>query len=117
MPLVHPLKAAATALLAALAMPGPHALAEELPSERKVRYGCHGEFDHRQVTALFFNQPPAEVILLLENGQAGAVRLPQQRSASGARFSDGNESFWVKGDSATWQRGGTYQCKASRPPR
>jgi membrane-bound inhibitor of C-type lysozyme len=56
------------------------------------------------------------VVLLNENGQAGAVRLLQQRSGSGARYGDGSQTFWVKGDTATYQRGGSYQCKAIQAP-
>jgi membrane-bound inhibitor of C-type lysozyme len=42
-------------------------------------------------------------VVLLEG--EGATRLPQTVSASGARYSDGEQSFWVKGDRATWQMG------------
>lgn len=114
----HRLKLAATALLALVATsaatlnrPGQISRAEELPRQLKVRYGCHGALDYRELTALFFNQAPAEVVLLFNDGQAGAVRLLQQRSASGARYGDGVESFWIKGDTATYKRGGGYQCK------
>lgn len=113
----RPLRLAATALLALeaigawpVSLPGQVGLAEEVLDERRVRYGCHGEFDYREITALFFNQTPAEVILLWGDSQGG-VRLLQQRSASGARYSDGVESFWIKGDTATYKRGGLYQCK------
>jgi membrane-bound inhibitor of C-type lysozyme len=121
--MIHALKIVARATLAGLAaalaagsLPGSIVRAEELPSERLVQFACHGESDHRQLTALFFNEPPAEVVLLYENGQAGAVRLFQQRSGSGARYGDGSQTFWVKGDTAIYQRGGSYQCKAIQAP-
>ena len=69
----------------------------------RVRYLCTGRFDATDVTALFFNQAPAEVVLLV--GSEGATRLPQQRSASGARYANGDETFWIKGDQASWTRG------------
>ena len=123
MTMVHCLKTVGLALLAGLAttmaagqLPGSIVRAEELPRERLVRFACHGEFDHRQLTALFFNEPPAEVVRLNENGQAGAVRLLQQRSGSGARYSDGSQTFWVKGDTASYERGGSYQCKVIQAP-
>ena len=124
MQLIHPLRKTATALVAVMTataaaqLPAERAQTEELLSERRVNYSCHGEFDFREVTALFFNQTAAEVILLFSgDARYGAVRLPQQRSASGARYSDGRETFWVKGDTATYMRGGSYQCKVSTAPQ
>ncbi|MEB3198901.1 MAG: MliC family protein [Synechococcaceae cyanobacterium] len=80
-------------------------------AEEAIRadYRCLGRFDASDVTALFFRRSPAEVVLL-EGLQA--VRLPQALAASGARYSDGRDSFWVKGDQASWSRGKapTRQC-------
>ncbi len=90
------------------------ALAEE-PAQ-VVRYACHGEFDVRSIWALFFHQQPAEVILIHAGTHSGD-RLLQRRSGSGARYGDGDQTFWIKGDTATWQRGGTYQCKALETER
>ncbi len=53
--------------------------------------------------ALLAALPAAAWADLLEG--EGATRLPQTVSASGARYSDGEQSFWVKGDRATWQMG------------
>lgn len=104
----HPPHAAATALLAglitaaaALAAPAGVRAAEPIRSD----YLCKGRFDATEVRALFFNNPPSEVILL--TGTEGASRLLQQRSGSGARYADGDEVFWIKGDRASWQRGKT----------
>ncbi len=78
----------------------------------RAHYLCLGRFDATDVTALFFNKAPGEVVLLV--GSEGATRLPQQPAASGARYGDGNEEFWIKGDQATWTRGRapTMACKA-----
>ncbi len=68
----------------------------------RADYLCKGRFDASEITAFFFNDTPSAVVLL--EGE-GATRLPQTVSASGARYSDGDQSFWVKGDRASWQRG------------
>ncbi|MEI8251327.1 MAG: MliC family protein, partial [Synechococcus sp. ELA057] len=54
------------------------------------------------VTALFFNRVPAELVLLV--GET-ATRLPQLRAASGARYGGADQEFWVKGDRAVWSLG------------
>jgi membrane-bound inhibitor of C-type lysozyme len=69
----------------------------------RARYLCQGRFDATDVTALFFNKAPGAVVLLV--GSEGATRLPQLPAASGARYGDGNEEFWIKGDQATWTLG------------
>ena len=100
-----------TALLTASASLGPQ---ERANAEAAIRasYLCLGRFDATDVTALFFNKTPGEVVLLV--GSEGATRLPQQQAASGARYSDGNEEFWIKGDQASWRRGRApaMACKA-----
>ena len=75
----------------------------------RATYLCQGRFDAVRLTALFFNGEPREVVLL--QGEQ-ATRLPQQPSGSGARYGAGNQSFWLKGDQATWQftAGATYSC-------
>ena len=86
----------AAALLAAL-----HAGAW---AEAGVRadYLCKGRFDASEVTAFYFNGTPSAVVLL--EGE-GATLLPQAKGASGARYSDGAQIFWVKGERASWQTG------------
>ena len=69
----------------------------------RAHYLCLGRFDATDVTALFFNKAPGAVVLLV--GSEGATRLPQLPAASGARYGDGNEAFWIKGDQATWTLG------------
>uniref|UniRef100_UPI004047261C MliC family protein n=1 Tax=Cyanobium sp. TaxID=2164130 RepID=UPI004047261C len=75
----------------------------------RATYLCQGRFDAVRLTALFFNAEPREVVLL--QGEQ-ATRLPQQPSGSGARYGAANQSFWLKGDQATWQfaAGATYSC-------
>jgi len=68
----------------------------------RAAYRCLGRFDAVDVTALFFNRPPAEVVLLV--GET-ATRLPQRRSADGGRYAAGAQEFWIKGDRASWRIG------------
>ena len=85
------------------------AVAAEPEAAIRATYLCQGRFDAVRLTALFFNGEPREVVLL--QGEQ-ATRLPQQPSGSGARYGAGNQSFWLKGDQATWQfaAGATYSC-------
>jgi membrane-bound inhibitor of C-type lysozyme len=80
----------------------------------RADYLCKGRFDASAVTAFFFNDTPRAVVLL--EGE-GATRLPQTISASGARYSDGTQSFWVKGDRASWQRGQAPAAACEPRPR
>ena len=115
-----PLKGALASLCAGLAITTlapitPQGVLAEEPAH-VVRYACQGEFDVRSIWALFFQQQPAEVVLIHAGTHSGD-RLLQRRSASGARYSDGDQVFWIKGETATWQRGGTYQCKVLETER
>jgi len=85
------------------------AMAAEPEAAIRATYRCQGRFDAVRLTALFFNAEPREVVLL--QGEQ-ATRLPQQPSGSGARYGAGNQSFWLKGDQATWQfgAGAAYSC-------
>lgn len=101
------------AATAALATAG----ASQAEDAIRARYLCKGQFDATEVTALFFNGRPSEVVLL--TGSEGASRLLQGPSGSGARYSQGNEVFWIKGNQATWQRGKAraLQCEVSSGSR
>lgn len=92
------LRAAGIALLV-VALPGQGVQAQEAEEAIRAEYRCKGRFDAVDVTALFFRQEPAEVILLV--GET-ATRLQQLPAASGARYGGGNQIFWIKGDRATW---------------
>ena len=68
----------------------------------RATFRCLGRFDAVDVTALFFNSAPSELVLLV--GET-ATRLPQQLSADGGRYAAGDQEFWIKGDHATWRIG------------
>jgi membrane-bound inhibitor of C-type lysozyme len=76
----------------------------------RTEYRCLGRFDAVDVTAWFFNQAPAELVLL--EGQS-AIRLPQLPSADGGRYGFADQEFWIKGDRARWSRakGVVMQCQ------
>ncbi len=76
----------------------------------RADYLCRGRFDATELTAFFFNAAPSLVVLLV--GEQ-ATRLPQVISASGGRYSDGSQTFWIKGDLASWQQGQApaYACE------
>ncbi|MFO0104070.1 MAG: MliC family protein, partial [Cyanobium sp.] len=80
---------AAGALAAALLAALPAAAWAE--AGLRADYLCKGRFDASAVTAFVFNGTPSAVVLL--EGE-GATRLPHAVSASGARYSDGAQSFW-----------------------
>jgi membrane-bound inhibitor of C-type lysozyme len=104
---------ARSALLAAAASLLAASMGARAEEPTRATYLCVGTFDATEVRALFFSGPPGEVVLL--TGTEGASRLLQQPAASGARYADGTEVFWVKGDQASWQRGRgrTLQCSVS----
>ena len=106
-----PLLPAVAAVPVAAAVPVVAAVPAAAEPEAAIRatYRCQGRFDAVRLTALFFNGEPREVVLL--QGEQ-ATRLPQQPSGSGARYGAGNQSFWLKGDQATWQfgAGAAYSC-------
>lgn len=106
-----PVLSALVAVPAVVAVPAGAVPAGAAEPEAAIRatYLCQGRFDAVRLTALFFNAEPREVVLL--QGEQ-ATRLPQQPSGSGARYGAGNQSFWLKGDQATWQfaAGAAYSC-------
>jgi len=85
-----------------LVLPLPALAAPQAEQAIRARYRCLGRFDAQDITALFFNQAPAEVVLLVGEG---ATRLPQLPAASGARYVAGDQEFWIKGDRASWRLG------------
>ncbi len=97
------------ALLAVATIP---ALAGVVRAEAGIRadFLCKGQADAVELTAFFFNDRPTAMVLLVGEG---ATRLFQTISASGARYSDGQQTFWVKGDQASWQQGAApaYACE------
>lgn len=112
----RPLHAALAAACLGLSLTGtPVRAATEPEAEQAIRatYLCRGRFDAVELTALFFNRDPSEVILLV--GET-ATRLPRRLAASGSRYAGGNQEFWIKGDQASWRLGphpaATMQCKS-----
>lgn len=95
--------------------PQPTRAAAAAEAEQAIRatYLCRGRFDAVELTALFFNREPSEVILLV--GET-ATRLPRQLAASGSRYASGSQEFWIKGDAASWRLGphpaAAMQCQA-----
>lgn len=77
----------------------------------RAEYRCSGAGAPVDVTALFFPLPPRHMVLIVDKQ---ARRLPQAPSASGARYAEGSQEFWVKGREATWLRGGTADEKSLR---
>lgn len=78
------------------------ATAQEAEQAIRASYLCRGRFDAVELSALFFNRDPVEVILLV--GET-ATRLPRQLAASGSRYAAGNSEFLIKGDQASWRLG------------
>ena len=109
------LAVAAVLGLSPLQGPAPLRAAASQEPEQAIRatYLCRGRFDALELTALFFNREPAEVVLL--QGET-ATRLPQQLSASGSRYGSGSHEFWIKGEAARWRLGphpaAVMQCQA-----
>jgi len=97
------------AVVVAAALQALPAACREPEAAIRASYLCLGRFDAVSLTALFFNGDPRELVLL--QGEQ-AIRLPQQPSGSGARYGAGAQSFWLKGDRATWQVGQApaYAC-------
>lgn len=93
-------------LLLVLPFQAMAASSAELPLQAepaiRAEYRCLGRFDATDVTALFFNQAPAEVVLLVGTT---ATRLPQALAASGSRYAASDQEFWLKGDQASWRLG------------
>jgi membrane-bound inhibitor of C-type lysozyme len=102
---------AAASLLGLPGLPGgpPRARAD---AGLAARYRCtHGDRT-LALSAWFFDATPAAVVLV-EGPRA--QRLPQVVAASGARYSDGLTTFWVKGQEASWLQGPllTWQCRSA----
>jgi membrane-bound inhibitor of C-type lysozyme len=96
-----------------LALPLQAIAAPEAEQAIRADYRCLGRFDAVDVTALFFNQAPAELVLLV--GET-ATRLPQRRAADGGRYGAGNQEFWIKGDQASWRQGSAPPMRCGPRP-
>lgn len=90
-----------------LVLPLPALAGPQAEQAIRADYRCLGPGAATDVTALFFNRAPAEVVLL---AGTTATRLPQALAASGSRYAAADQEFWIKGDQASWRQG-------SAPPR
>ena len=101
----------APGLLAALVLTGCQ---PEVPATQEATTTTVYTCSDIRFTARF--EPEAAILTLPDR----ELRLPQVRSGSGARYSDGETTFWIKGESATLEIGGkTYaDChgEASKSP-
>lgn len=104
----------AAGLAASGAVAGAAASEPEAEVAIRAEYRCLGRFDAVDLTAFFFNRSPAELVMLV--GET-AIRLPRLRSADGARYGAAEQTFWVKGEEATWQvrRSPAMRCLPRRP--
>ena len=104
----------ASGLAACGAVAGAATAAPEADVAIRAEYRCLGRFDAVDLTAFFFNRSPAELVLLV--GET-ATRLPRLRSADGARYGAAEQTFWVKGEEATWQvrRAPAMRCQPRCP--
>ena len=97
-----------------LALPLQAIAAPQPEQAIRADYSCLGQFDATDVTALFFNQAPAEVVLLVGTT---ATRLPQAMAASGSRYAAGDQEFWIKGDQVSWRLESAPPMRCGPAPR
>ena len=73
------------------------------PHEIRAQFACA---EGKSIDATFVNGTASSVRLTLSDGRR--LSLPQARSASGARYANGDESivFWNKGNTAFIEEGG-----------
>jgi hypothetical protein len=91
---------------------------------KTVLYGCHGEFDYRELQALFVETSPPAVLLRwyyrAQDGQqdwiaSEANRLLKQGSGRAASYTNVDQMFRVEGTMASyhWVKGAPpYRCNA-----
>jgi membrane-bound inhibitor of C-type lysozyme len=80
------------------------ALAAQAAPAVTARYACS---DGSRLTATF--SPPGAAdgsVALRPAGSRRAMKLPQVLSADGGRYALGDREFWIKGNAATYRRGG-----------
>ncbi len=97
-----------------LVFPLPALAAPQAEQAIRAEYRCLGGGAATDVTALFFNQAPAEVVVLV--GET-ATRLPQALAASGSRYAAADQEFWIKGDQASWRQGSAPPLRCGPLPR
>ena len=105
------------ALLAALAIAFIGGRFAEAAQEKRARavklkafaYECE---DRTEFVTYFHPNADEITVFLLDR----TVRLPQVKAASGTRYSDGNISYWSKGDGVLLEKGDgtTIKCREIR---
>jgi membrane-bound inhibitor of C-type lysozyme len=70
--------------------------------------------DKSEIFALFANDSSGTSVVSLAIAEA-RVRLRQVPSASGAKYADSTATFWNKGDTVTFEWGGTTRVCTAMP--
>ncbi len=95
----------------ALSMSLERGQAKDPSAGKTVLYGCHGEFDYRELQALFIDTSPPAVLLRwyyrAQDGQpdwiaSEAHRLLKQGSGRGLLYANADLSFRVEGTMASY---------------
>ena len=95
----------------ALSMSLERGQAKDPSAGKTVLYGCHGEFDYRELQALFIDtSPPAVLLRWYYRGQDGQLawiasesnRLLIQGSGLGASYTNVNQTFRAEGTMASY---------------
>jgi len=87
----------------------PQPVAPSLPGA--VVYDCTGGATAERIEARY--ETASDTVTVLFDGRT--YRLPQTPSGSGARYSNGSSTWWVKGDEALWQMDENLLLRDCRP--
>lgn len=108
----------------ALSMSLERGQAQDLSAGKTVLYGCHGEFDYRELQALFIEtSPPAVLLRWYYRGQDGqpdriaseVIRLLKQGTGRGEYYANGDQSVKLQGKTAIYRQAKgayPYRCDA-----
>ena len=108
----------------ALSMSLERGQAKDPSAGKTVLYGCHGEFDYRELQALFIeSSPPAVLLRWYYRGQDGqpdwvaseANRLQKQGTGRGVFYANGDQSVKFQGKTAIYRQAKgayPYRCDA-----
>ncbi len=92
--------------------PAPGSVVKEPAAPTKPPVVARFDCDTLALTATFH-----EDRVVIEVPEQRSLTLPHTVSASGARYSDGTDTFWNKGREATFERHGrTEMCRERREP-
>lgn len=108
----------------ALSMSRERGQAKDPSAGKTVLYGCHGEFDYRELQALFIeSSPPAVLLRWYYRGQDGQPdwissevnRLLKQGKGRGVIYANGHQSVKFQGKTAIYRQANgayPYRCDA-----